>query len=111
MVTWAAPASRTYTFNGCVLIGNNGTSGPDEANCDYAIVDSVGGIEVLRTVVAHGTYNIFSFQKAFNASNVVEFQVGADYQPDAAVGFNCVISDIPVPAVLISAFRSLTNER
>ncbi|HSY44180.1 MAG TPA: hypothetical protein VK811_09720, partial [Candidatus Acidoferrum sp.] len=109
VVTWTAPANGTYIFNGSFLIGNNGTSGPDGANCDYAIVDSLGGIEVPRTVVAQGSYNTFSFQKTFSAGDVVEFQVGSDYQTGAAVGFNCIISDTPVPAVLVSASRSLTN--
>lgn len=109
VVTWTAPKTTTFTFNGSFLIGNNGTSGPDGANCDYAIVDSLGGIEVPKTVVPQGTYNTFTFQKALNAGDVVEFQVGTDNQVGAAVGFNCDITDNPVPAVLISATRSLAN--
>jgi len=109
VVTWTAPANSTYSFNGSFLIANNGTSGPDGANCDYAIVDSRGGIEVPKVIVVQGSYNTFSFQKTFSAGDVVEFQVGSDYQVGAAVGFNCVISDTPVPAELVSATRSITN--
>ena len=97
VVTWTAPASGTFSFTGSFLIGNNGTSGPDGSKCDFAIVDSLGGIEVARTVVDQGTYNTFSFNRTFTAGDVVQFQVGTDYQTGAAVGFNADIALIPEP--------------
>jgi hypothetical protein len=111
VVTWTAPVSGTYSFTGDFLIGTNSVSGPGggQASSDYAIVDSLGGIEAARTVVAQGTYNPFNFQETFSAGDVVEFQVGTDYQPGAAVGFNCNITNIPLPAVLVSATRTFAN--
>ncbi len=109
VVTWTAPVAATYTFNGSFLIGNNGTSGPDGAKCDYAIVDSVGGIEVPKSIVDQGSYNTFSFIKTFNAGDVVQFQVGTDHQIGAAVGFNCTITTNPAPAMLVSASRPSNN--
>lgn len=103
VVTWTAPEAGTYNFNGYFLTADN------DPGCAYAVVDSTGGIDVPRTVAAESTYNSFSFQKALNAGDVVEFQVGCDGQPSSYVGFNCIIDNTPVPAALVSASRSLTN--
>lgn len=100
VVTWTAPASGTFNFTGSFLIGNNGTSGPDGSKCDFAIVDSLGGLIVPRTVVDQGTFNSFSFQRTYSAGDVVQFQVGTDYQVGAAVGFNADIALVPEPGSL-----------
>ena len=95
VITWTAPKSGTFNFTGSFLIGNNGTSGADGAKCSIAIVDSQDESLLPRKVVDQGSYNPFTFEKTFNAGDIVQFQVGTDYQPGAAVGFNATVTLLP----------------
>lgn len=98
IVAWIAPYSGYFSFNGSFTIGDNGTSGPDGSYASVAIVGSDNSSLLSRTLVEQGlTYN-FSFNKNMNAGDVVQFQVGTDYQIGAAVGLSAQIELIPEPS-------------
>lgn len=71
MVTWTAPTSGTYTFSGSYVNGNYGPS------TDFAIVDSKNNVALPKqTLAPNSSVNTYSFNRVYQAGDVVQFQVG-----------------------------------
>ncbi len=90
VVTWTAPCDATYVFNCSFLIAANNPGN------SFAVVDSLGGVEVPRTVGTSGNFYAYSFTNTYHAGDVVEFQVGSDYQAPAQVGFNANVQLVKI---------------
>jgi hypothetical protein len=79
MVTWTAPTSGTYTFNGSYVNGNAGG-----LSTDFAIVDSKNNVALPKlTLSANSSVGTYNFNRVYKAGDVVQFQVGT---PAAAQG-------------------------
>ena len=92
VLTWTAPATRTYDFYGLFVSGDS--SGQSAA---VAITDSLLGTAPLsRTVLANNAVQSFSFSKAYTAGDVVQFQVGNNLSSGNAVGLQVTI--VPEPS-------------
>lgn len=79
MVTWTAPTSGTYTFTGSYVNGNYG-----DVSTDFAIVDSKNNVALPKqTLAPNSSVNTYSFNRVYQAGDVVQFQVGT---PAAAQG-------------------------
>ena len=88
VVTWTAPVSGIYDFQGSFQIGNNGSG----SGASIAIVDSRGGAPLPRLSAEMGKDYPFSFRRVLSQGNVVQFQVGSDYKFGAAVGLNADVA-------------------
>lgn len=108
ILTWTAPAAATYNFSGSFLPGSSGVAG--QTNVDVAIVDSLGGTDLVRTVLVQGDTALpYSFSLAMNAGDSVQFQVGDAFQTPAPVGIAATVTRVASPPTLVSAIRSLSK--
>jgi hypothetical protein len=99
VLTWTAPATRTYDFFGLFVSGNS----PSQSAA-VAITDSRGGTAPLsRTLLANDAVQSFSFSKAYTAGDVVQFQVGNNLSSGNAVGLQVSIIPEPSSASLLAA--------
>ena len=95
MLTWTAPATKLYDFSGLFVSGNEPTK-----SAAVAIMDSLGGTAPLsRTVLANNSVQSFSFSKAYNAGDVVQFQVGNNLSSGNVVGLQ--VSIVPEPSTWV----------
>jgi hypothetical protein len=108
VLTWTAPAAATYNFSGSFLPGSTGVAG--QTDVDVAIVDSLGGTDLVRTVLVQGSAaHPYSFSLAMNTGDSVQFQVGDAFQTPAPVGIAATVTRVASPPTLLSAIRSLSN--
>ena len=99
VLTWTAPATRSYDFFGLFVSGNDASK-----SAAVAITDSLGGTAPLsRTLLANDVVQSFSFSKAYNAGDVVQFQVGNNLSSGNAVGLQVSIVPEPSSASLLAA--------
>lgn len=96
MLIWKAPATGIYNFSGLFV------SGDQAANSAAVAIVSPGGANLSRTVLGNNSVQSFSFQSAYNAGDVVQFQVGNNYSIGNAVGLQLEISAIPEPSTLFA---------
>ncbi len=94
MLTWKAPASGDYTFTGLFVSGDQPTN-----SAAVAIVDSLSGAPLARTVLANNSTQSFSFTKSYSAGDVVQFQVGNNFSTGNAVGLQ--MSIVPEPSAMV----------
>lgn len=101
VLTWTAPATRTYDFSGLFVSGNS----PSQSAA-VAITDSLGGTAPLsRTVLANDAVQSFSFSKAYTAGDVVQFQVGNNLSSGNAVGLQ--VSIVPEPSTWVMGLAGI----
>ena len=101
VLTWTAPATRTYDFYGLFVSGNQPTT-----SAAVAITDSLGGTAPLsRTVLANDTVQSFSFSKAYTAGDVVQFQVGNNLSSGNVVGLQ--VSIVPEPSTWVMGLAGI----
>lgn len=81
VLTWKAPATGSYGFNGLCVSGNQPAN-----QATVAVVDSLGTVLLPRTILANNTSNTFSFTKKYNAGDIIQFQVGTGSATGNAVG-------------------------
>ena len=93
VLTWKAPASGDYTFTGLFVSGNQPTN-----SAAVAIVDSLSGSPLARTVLANNTTQSFGFTKSYSAGDVVQFQVGNNFSTGNAVGLQVSVAAVPEPS-------------
>jgi len=96
VLTWKAPASGDYTFTGLFVSGNQPSN-----SAAVAIVDSLSGAPLARTVLANNSTQSFSFTKSYSAGDVVQFQVGNNFSTGNAVGLQLAI--VPEPSTVALA--------
>lgn len=96
VLTWSAPASGDYTFSGLFVSGDQSTN-----SASVAIVDSLSGTPLSRTVLANNSTQSFSFTKSYSAGDVVQFQVGNNFSTGNAVGLQVTV--VPEPSTLALA--------
>lgn len=96
VLTWTAPAAGDYTFSGFFLSGDQPGN-----SAAVAIVDSLLGTPLSRTVVPNNSYQNFSFTKSYSAGDIVQFQVGNNVSTGNAVGLQVTI--VPEPSALALA--------
>jgi len=108
VLTWTAPAAATYNFSGSFLPGSSGVAG--QTDVDVAIVDSLGGTDLVRTVLTQGAAALpYSFSLAMNAGDTVQYQVGDAFLTPAPVGIAATVTRVASPPTILSAIRSLAN--
>ena len=101
VLTWTAPATRTYDFSGLFVSGNQPTK-----SAAVAITDSLGGTAPLsRTVLANDAIQSFSFSKAYTAGDVVQFQVGNNLSSGNVVGLQ--VSIVPEPSTWVMGLAGI----
>ena len=101
VLTWTAPATRTYDFSGLFVSGNDASK-----SAAVAITDSVGGTAPLsRTVLANDAVQSFSFSKAYTAGDVVQFQVGNNLSSGNVVGLQ--VSIVPEPSTWVMGLAGI----
>lgn len=101
VLTWTAPATRTYDFYGLFVSGNS----PSQSAA-VAITDSLGGTAPLsRTVLANDAVRSFSFSKAYTAGDVVQFQVGNNLSSGNVVGLQ--VSIVPEPSTWVMGLAGI----
>lgn len=101
VLTWTAPATRTYDFSGLFVSGDS----PSQSAA-VAITDSLGGTAPLsRTVLANDAVQSFSFSKAYTAGDVVQFQVGNNLSSGNAVGLQ--VSIVPEPSTWVMGLAGI----
>lgn len=96
VLTWTAPATDTYTFTGLFVSGDQSAN-----SAAVAIVDSVSGVPLARTVLANNSTESFSFSNSYTAGDIVQFQVGNTFSTGNAVGLQVTI--VPEPSTLALA--------
>ena len=100
VLTWTAPANGTFTFSGLFVSGDQ--SGNSAA---VAIIDSLGGINLARSVLANNSVQSFSFTNTYNLGDTVQFQVGNDFSAGNAVGLQVEV--VPEPSTVALAVFGL----
>lgn len=95
VLTWKAPASGVYTFSGLFVAGNQPSN-----SASVAIVDSLSGTPLARTVLANDSTQSFSFTKSYSVGDVVQFQVGNDFSSGNVVGLQAAVTAVPEPSAL-----------
>lgn len=101
VLTWTAPATRSYDFFGLFVSGNDASK-----SAAVAITDSLGGTAPLsRTLLANDAVQSFSFSKAYNAGDVVQFQVGNNLSSGNAVGLQ--VSIVPEPSTWVMGLAGI----
>ena len=98
MLTWTAPTSGTFIFNGLFVSGDQSLN-----SASVAIIDSLNATSLARTVLANNSVQSFSFTNTYNTGDVVQFQVGNNYSTGNAVGLQLEV--VPEPStVSLAAF-------
>ncbi|MBU6151695.1 MAG: hypothetical protein KGR25_09615 [Chloroflexi bacterium] len=103
VLTWTAPKSGTFTFAGQFVAGNQ----PDNG-ASVAIVDSLGGTKLGRTVLNPNATQPIAFSATYTAGDVVQFQVGSDFKTGNAVGLKLDVIP-PVSTNVILTLQTTTN--
>ena len=98
VLTWTALQTGTYAFTGLFVSGDQATN-----SASVAIVDSVSGVPLARTVLANNSTQSFSFTNSYTAGDVVQFQVGNNFSTGNAVGLQlsvATVAVVPEPSTL-----------
>lgn len=103
VLTWTAPKSGTFTFAGQFVSGNQPGNG-----ASVAIVDSLGGTKLGRTVLNPNATQPIAFSATYTAGDVVQFQVGSDFKTGNAVGLKLDVIP-PVSTNVILTLQTTTN--
>lgn len=93
VLTWTAPTNGTFTFSGLFVSGDQTGN-----SAVVAIIDSLGGTNLTRTVLANNTIESFTFTNTYNAGDTVQFQVGNNFSTGNAVGLQVEV--VPEPSTI-----------
>lgn len=100
VLTWTAPTNGTFIFSGLFVSGDQSAN-----SAAVAIIDSLSGVGLSRTVLSNNSVQYFNFTNTYNLGDVVQFQVGNNFSSGNAVGLQVEV--VPEPSTVSLALFGL----